>query len=86
MPGKRRRLIVGAGSISVNATALEARDEGSSFAAGATTPLRRLVSSEDVAEAIMLFALGGRSITGQMLTIDNGYLLNVGQPLADAHQ
>ena len=53
--------------------------------ARATTPLRRVVSSEDVAEAILLFALGGRSITGQMLTIDNGMLLNVGQPLADAH-
>ena len=49
-----------------------------------TTPLRRVVSSEDVAEAIMLFALGGRSITGQLLTIDNGMLLNIGQPLADA--
>ena len=54
--------------------------------ARATTPLRRLVSSEDVAEAIMFFALGGRSITGQMLTIDNGLLLNIGQPLADAHR
>lgn len=50
-----------------------------------TTPLRRVVSSEDVAEAIMLFALRGRSITGQMLVIDNGMLLNIGQPLADAH-
>ncbi|MEM9059394.1 MAG: SDR family oxidoreductase [Pseudomonadota bacterium] len=53
--------------------------------ARATTPLRRVVTSEDVAEAIMLFALGGRSITGQLLVIDNGMLLNIGQPLADAH-
>ena len=53
--------------------------------ARATTPLRRVVSSEDVAEAIMLFALGGRSITGQMLVIDNGMLLNIGQPLAEIH-
>lgn len=53
--------------------------------ARSTTPLRRVVSSEDVAEAIMLFALNGRSITGQMLTIDNGMLLNIGQPLAEAH-
>lgn len=53
--------------------------------ARATTPLHRVVSSEDVAEAIMLFALKGRSITGQLLTIDNGMLLNIGQPLADAH-
>ena len=48
--------------------------------ARATTPLRRVVSSEDVAEAIMLFALHGRSITGQMLVIDNGMLLSIGQP------
>ncbi|MEM7211113.1 MAG: SDR family oxidoreductase [Pseudomonadota bacterium] len=54
--------------------------------ARSTTPLRRLVSSDDVAEAIMLFALRGRSITGQLLVIDNGMLLNVGQPLADAHE
>ena len=53
--------------------------------ARATTPLHRVVSSDDVAEAIMLFALGGRSITGQLLVIDNGMLLNIGQPLADAH-
>ena len=53
--------------------------------ARATTPLRRVVTSEDVAEAMMLFALGGRSITGQMLVIDNGMLLNIGQPLAEAH-
>ncbi|MEL7469955.1 MAG: SDR family oxidoreductase [Pseudomonadota bacterium] len=53
--------------------------------ARATTPLRRVVASEDVAEAIMLFALGGRSITGQLLVIDNGMLLNIGQPLAEAH-
>lgn len=53
--------------------------------ARATTPLHRVVTSEDVAEAMMLFALNGRSITGQFLTIDNGMLLNIGQPLADAH-
>ena len=45
-----------------------------------TTPLKRVVSSEDVAEAIMLFALKGRSITGQLLVIDNGMLLTIGQP------
>lgn len=54
--------------------------------ARATTPLNRVVSPDDCAEAIMLFALGGRSITGQMLVVDNGMLLNVGQPLAAAHQ
>ena len=54
--------------------------------ARATTPLHRVVTSEDVAEAIMLFALKGRSITGQLLVIDNGMLLNIGAPLRDAHQ
>lgn len=54
--------------------------------ARATTPLNRLVSSDDVAEAICLFGLNGHSITGQLLVIDNGMLLAIGQPLADAHQ
>ena len=53
--------------------------------ARSTTPLHRVVTSEDVAEAIMLFALNGRSITGQLLVIDNGMLLNIGAPLKDAH-
>ncbi|MEM6662399.1 MAG: SDR family oxidoreductase [Pseudomonadota bacterium] len=50
----------------------------------ATTLLRRTVSSEDCAEAILFFALGAKSITGQLLTIDNGLTLNMGQPLVDA--
>lgn len=53
--------------------------------ARSTTLLQRVVTSEDVAEAILLFALAGRSITGQLLTVDNGLTLNMGQPLADAH-
>ena len=47
--------------------------------------LRRTAPPEEVAEAIVLFAVGGRSITGQLLVIDNGMTLNIGQPLADAH-
>ena len=44
-------------------------------------PLRRLVSPADVAEAVAWFALGGRSITGQLLVIDGGTHLTVGDPL-----
>jgi 3-oxoacyl-[acyl-carrier protein] reductase len=50
-----------------------------------TTPLRKVVTPEDVAEAIGLFALGGSSVTGQLMVIDNGMLLNIGQPLAAAN-
>ena len=44
-------------------------------------PLRRLVSPADVAEAVSWFALGGRSITGQLLVIDGGTHLTLGDPL-----
>ncbi len=44
-------------------------------------PLRRLVSADDVAESVCWFALGGRSITGQLLVIDGGTHLTVGNPL-----
>jgi len=44
-------------------------------------PLRRVVSAEEVAEAVCWFALGGRSITGQLLVIDGGTHLTVGAPL-----
>lgn len=47
--------------------------------------LRRVSSSEDVAETILFFALGARSVTGQLLVADNGMTLNIGRPLADAH-
>ena len=46
--------------------------------------LRRTAPPEEVAEAIVLFAIGSRSITGQVLVVDNGMTLNIGQPLADA--
>ncbi len=45
------------------------------------SPLRRLVSAEEVAQAVCWFALGGRSITGQFLVIDGGTHLTVGDPL-----
>jgi len=44
-------------------------------------PLKRVVSPEDVAEAVSWFATGGRSITGQLLVIDGGTHLSVGSPL-----
>ncbi len=47
--------------------------------------LRRIAPPEEIAEAVLLFALGGRSITGQLLVVDNGMTLNIGQPLSDAH-
>ena len=53
--------------------------------AAGSAVLRRIAASEEVAEAVLMFALGARSITGQLLVIDNGMSLNIGQPLADAH-
>jgi 3-oxoacyl-[acyl-carrier protein] reductase len=47
--------------------------------------LRRTAPPDEVAEAVVLFAIGSRSITGQLLVVDNGMTLNIGQPLADAH-
>ncbi len=44
--------------------------------------LRRVSTPEEIAEAMMLFALGGRSITGQCLVVDNGMSMNVAQPMA----
>ena len=47
----------------------------------AVAPLRRIVSADDVAEAVCWFAVGGKSITGQFLVIDGGTHLTVGNPL-----
>lgn len=47
----------------------------------ATAPLRRIVTPEDVAEAVGWLALGGRSITGQLLVVDAGTHLAVATPL-----
>jgi 3-oxoacyl-[acyl-carrier protein] reductase len=45
-------------------------------------PLRRLVSPEDVADAVVWLATGARALTGQLLVIDAGMHLNVTEPLA----
>ena len=47
--------------------------------------LGRTAPPDEIAEAVVLFAIGSPSITGQLLVIDNGMTLNIGQPLADAH-
>ena len=44
-------------------------------------PLKLLVTADQVAEAVCWFALGGRAITGELLTIDGGTHLTVGKPL-----
>lgn len=44
-------------------------------------PLKLLVTADQVAEAVCWFALGGRAITGELLTIDAGTHLTVGKPL-----
>lgn len=49
--------------------------------AAMVAPLQRLVSPAEVAEAICWFALCGRSITGQLLVIDAGTHLTVGNPI-----
>ena len=49
--------------------------------ASGMAPLKRLVTPEEVAEAVSWFTLGGKSITGQLLVIDGGTHLTVGDPL-----
>ncbi len=44
-------------------------------------PLQRIVSAEDVAEAACWFACDAKAITGQLLVIDGGTHLTVGNPL-----
>ena len=44
-------------------------------------PLKRLVSPDEVAEAVAWFARRARSITGQLLVIDGGTHLTLGDPL-----
>ena len=44
-------------------------------------PLKRIVSVREIAEATRWFALGGASITGQLLVVDGGTHLTVGAPL-----
>ena len=47
----------------------------------AISPLKRIVTAQDVAEAVCWFATGARSITGQLLVIDGGTHLTTGNPL-----
>lgn len=47
--------------------------------------LRRVAPSDEIAETIVMLALHSRSVTGQCLVVDNGMLLNIGQPLGAAH-
>ncbi len=47
----------------------------------AISPLQRLVSAEDVADAVCWLSLHARAITGQFLVIDGGTHLTVGDPL-----
>lgn len=44
-------------------------------------PLERIVSPQDVADAVHWFATGAKSVTGQLLVIDGGNHLTVGNPL-----
>jgi 3-oxoacyl-[acyl-carrier protein] reductase len=46
-----------------------------------SAPLKRMTTSEDVAEAALWFIEGGRAITGQFLVVDGGNHLNVNLPL-----
>ena len=45
------------------------------------SPLRHIVSPDDVAEAALWFAFGGLTTTGQLLVVDGGTHLTVGAPL-----
>ena len=45
-----------------------------------TAPLKRLTTAEDVAETIGWLAIGGRAVTGHLLTVDGGTHLTVGSP------
>ena len=47
----------------------------------AIAPLKRIVQPRDVADAVTWFALQARAVTGQLLVIDSGTHLTVGNPL-----
>ena len=54
--------------------------------AASTTLLGRGASSEEVAELLVFYALGARSVTGQLIVVDNGTSINIGTPLKAAHE
>lgn len=47
----------------------------------ATTPLRRMVEPDDVAEAALWLLNGARAVTGQLIVIDSGNHLTINTPL-----
>lgn len=49
--------------------------------AAAIAPLQRMVQPEEVADAVTWLALRARAVTGQLLVVDNGTHLTVGDPL-----
>lgn len=53
--------------------------------AAASTLLGRGASSEEVAEVLVFYALQARSVTGQLIVIDNGTTINIGTPLKAVH-
>lgn len=54
--------------------------------AAATTLLGRGASSEEVAEVLVFYALGARTVTGQLIVIDNGTTINIGRPHDTVHR
>ena len=54
--------------------------------AAASTLLGRGASSEEVAEVLVFYALGARSVTGQLIVVDNGTSINIGTPLKVVHE
>ena len=49
---------------------------------GEISPLQRLVSANEVAEAVEWFAVRGRSTTGQLLVVDGGTHLTIASPVS----
>jgi 3-oxoacyl-[acyl-carrier protein] reductase len=47
----------------------------------AITPLKRIPTAENIAEAALWFALGSVPVTGQLLVVDSGTHLTIGDPL-----
>lgn len=47
----------------------------------AITPLKRIPSADNIAEAVLWFALGSVPVTGQLLVVDSGTHLSVADPL-----
>lgn len=54
--------------------------------AAASTLLGRGATSGEVAEIVVFYALQARSVTGQLIVVDNGTSINIGTPLKAVHQ